>query len=106
MKARMVVAAAAVLFVGMLTVVPASAQYVGGQPPSAGPVAGPTAGPTLQVQKVTPVDVQVGHRTVRTSGFAFTGADIAQIALIAGGLVLGGAVLVRQGRRRVVRSAS
>jgi hypothetical protein len=102
MKVRLVLAAAAVLFVGALAISPASAQYVGGTPPKAGPVAVPTVEVT---ETVTPVEVQVG-RTVRVTPFAFTGADVAQMVLIAGGLVLGGAVLVRHGRRRVVTSAS
>jgi hypothetical protein len=103
MKARLVLAAAAVVFLGVLTVTPASAQYVGGTPPKAGPV----AVPTVEIQKqVTPVEVQVGRDVTRVTRFAFTGADIARMVLIAGGLVLGGALLVRQGRRRVVPSAS
>jgi hypothetical protein len=102
MKVRLIFAAAAVLFVGMLTTLPASAQYVGGSPPAAGPVAGPTA----PVQGgATPVDVQAG-RTVHASRFALTGADIAQLVVVGGVFVLGGAVLVRQGRRRVVPSGS
>ena len=100
MKVRLLLAAAAVLFVGALTVTPASAQYVGGTPPKAGPVAVPTVEIT---ETVTPVEVQVG-RSVRVTPFAFTGADIVQMVLIAGALVLGGTVLVRQGRRRVAPS--
>lgn len=103
MKARLVVAAAAVVFVGVLTVTPASAQYVGGEAPKAGPV----AVPTVEIQKqVTPVEVQVGRRVPGVTRFAFTGADIAQMVLIAGALVVGGAVLVRRGRRPVVPSGS
>jgi hypothetical protein len=100
MKVRLTLAAAAVLFVGALMVTPASAQYVGGTPPKAGPVAVPTVEIT---ETVTPVEVQVG-RSVRVTPFALTGADIAQMVLIAGALVLVGTVLVRQGRRRVAPS--
>ena len=96
MKVRLTLAAAAVLFVGMLTAMPASAQYLGGSPP----VAGPVAGPTVEVQgEAKAVDVQVG-RTFRVSRFAFTGADIAQMVLVGGVFVVAGAFLVRQGRRR------
>ena len=108
MKVRLVVAAAAVLFVGVLMVAPASAQYIGGEVPKAGPVAGHKAvGPVVVKTKqvTTPVDVHVG-RTVPTTRFAFTGADIAQMVLVGGGLIVGGAVLVRQGRRRVASSGS
>ncbi len=100
MKVRLILAAAADLFVSAMAVTPASAQYVGGTPPKAGPV----AVPTVEVaETVTPVEVQVG-RTSRVSRFALTGADIAQMVLIAGVFVLGGAVLLRQGRRRVAPS--
>jgi hypothetical protein len=96
MKVRLTFAAAAVLVVGVLTAMPASAQYVGGQPPAAGPV----AGPTVEVQgKAAPVKVQVG-RTTRAGGFALTGSDIAQMALLGGGFLVVGALLVRQARRR------
>ena len=96
MKVRLTFAAAAVLLVGMLTALPASAQYVGGQPPAAGPV----AGPTVEVQgKAAPVNVQVG-RTTRVGGFALTGADIAQMVLLGGGFLVVGAFLVRRTRRR------
>lgn len=107
MKVRLAVASAVVLFVGVLTMAPVSAQYVGGEVPKAGPVAGQkVASPVVEAEHVaTPVDVHVG-RTVRTTRFALTGADIAQMVLIAGALILGGAVLVRQGRRRVAPSGS
>lgn len=96
MKVRLAVAAAAVLFVGMLTTMPASAQYVGGKAPTAGPV----AVPTVEVQgKAAPAKVEVG-RTVRVTRFALTGADIAQMVLIGGVVLVAGAVLVRQTRRR------
>ena len=96
MKVRLTLAAVTVLLVGMLAALPASAQYVGGQPPAAGPV----AGPTVQVQgKAAPVNVQVG-RTTRVGGFALTGGDIAQMVLFGGGLLVVGAFLVRQTRRR------
>ena len=106
MKVRLILAAVAVLLLGWLTVTPASAQYVGGTPPAAGPVAGPA--PEAQGE-VTPVGVEVegaGTRTVRVTRFALTGADIAQMVFIGGILVVGGAFLVRQGRRRVVPSGS
>ena len=100
MKVRLILAAAALVLVSAMAVAPASAQYVGGTPPKAGPV----AVPTVEVaEKVTPVEVQVG-RTGRVTRFALTGADIAQMVLIAGALVGGGAFLVRQGRRRVAPS--
>ncbi len=96
MKVRLILAAAAVLLVGVLTTMPASAQYVGGTPPAAGPV----AVPTVEVQrKAVPVKVDVG-RTVRVSRFALTGADIAQMVLIGGVFLVAGAVIVRQTRRR------
>ena len=102
MKVKLGLAAAAVLFVAVLVAMPASAQYVGGAPPAAGPV----AVPTVDVKdKAVPVEVQV-DRPTRVSRFAVTGADIAQMVLIGGILVLGGAVLVRQGRRRVAPSGS
>ena len=104
MKIRLALAAAAVLFVGMLGVTPASAQYAGGTPPAAGPV----AGATVEVQGVTTpveVDVEVGRR-VGISRFALTGADIAQMVVIGAVLVLGGAVLVHRGRRRPAPSSS
>jgi hypothetical protein len=102
MKVRLALAAAAVLVVGVLTAMPASAQYVGGQPPAAGPV----AAPTVEVQdKAAPVKVQVG-RVTRVGGFALTGADIAQMVLIAGGFLLVGGLLVRQARRRPAISPS
>lgn len=109
MRIRLVLAAVAVLFVGWLTVAPASAQYTGGTPPPAGPVAGPA--PEVQGAE-TPVGVEVAGtetqagRTVRVIEFALTGADIAQMVLIGGILVVGGAVLVRQGRRRMAPSGS
>lgn len=102
MKMRLVFTAVAVLFVGALMATPASAQYVGGTPPDAGSVVNAdTAGQGA----ATPVNVQAG-RTARTSGVALTGADIAQLVLIGGVLIVGGAVLLRHGRRRVVPSAS
>lgn len=104
MKIRLVFAAAAIVFVGMLTLTPASAQYVGGTPPKAGPVAGP---PAKVPAKAKPVEVKVqGEGAQRARRFAFTGADIAQMVVIGGVLVVGGAVLVRHGRRRVVPSGS
>lgn len=109
MKVRLILAVAPVLFVCAMAVTPASAQYTGGTPPNAGPVAGSSAqGDGTGV----PVAVQVDrtgsgtHSNTGGSGFALTGADIAQMALIAGALVLGGAALVRQSRRRVTASGS
>ena len=103
MKVRLILAAAALVFVSAMAVAPASAQYVGGEPPKAGPVAGPSA----EVDDTgVSVGVEVGRTVQTTSRFALTGADIAQMVLIAGALVLGGAVLVRQGRRRVAPSGS
>jgi hypothetical protein len=108
MKVRLVLTAAAVLFAGVVAAMPASAQYVGGVPPAAGPVAAPTAdvAPKVKVQVVAkPVEVEVG-RVERVTRFAITGADIAQLVLIGGVFVVGGAVLVRQGRRRQALSGS
>jgi hypothetical protein len=104
MKIRLLLTAAAIVFVGMLTVAPASAQYVGGTPPKAGPVAGPSA---VAPAKAKPIDVKVqGAQPRRVTRFAVTGADIAQMVIIGGVLVGGGAILVRHGRRRVVPSGS
>ncbi len=101
MKLRLVVAAAALLLVSLTAVAPASAQYVGGSPPKAGPV----AKPTFQAQGLgSPVKVEVGgaSQTARTtSRLAVTGADIAQMVLIGGAFLVGGSVLVRRSRRRV-----
>ncbi len=108
MKVRVVLAAAALLLVSLVAVSPASAQYTGGQSPNAGP----TAGPVVQVHGgVSPAKVQAGHagrvtRAARARTFALTGADIAQLALIGGAFVLGGAVVVRYSRRRVTPGVS
>jgi len=50
----------------------------------------------------SPVAIEVG-RPIQAGPrpIALTGADIAQMILLGGLLVIGGAVLVRQGRRRV-----
>jgi hypothetical protein len=102
MKVRLVLTAAAVLFVGVIAATPASAQYVGVKPP----VVAPVAAPTVEVERVVkPVEVQVG-REVRVTPFAVTGADVVQLVVIGGVLVLGGALLVRQGRRRYLPSGS
>jgi hypothetical protein len=105
MRLRLMLAAVAVLFVGALTVTPASAQYVGGTPPDAGSVVSPGPGAEARQGGGVAVSVDTGRR-VQTTGFALTGADIAQLVLIGGVLVVGGALLVRQSRRRVVPSAS
>ncbi len=108
MRVRLVLAAVVVLFVGALAVAPAAAQYTGGTPPDAGRVANPGASGSPNSGSdgtATPLNVDTGRR-VRTTGFALTGADIAQLVLIGGVLLVGGAVLVRRGRRRVVPSAS
>lgn len=102
MKLRLVVAAVTLLFLGVLTMTPASAQYVGGTPPKAGPVASPGG---ENHGGATPVNVESGHQS-RSTGFALTGADITQLVLIGGVFVVGGAVLVYRGRRRVVAGAS
>ncbi len=104
MKIRMVLAAAALLLLGLVTASPASAQYTGGNPPAAGPA----AARTLQVQGAfSPVNVQVGsptaqaqtRRAARTGGVGVTGADIAQMVLIGGALVVGGGLLARRSRQ-------
>jgi len=99
MKVKVVLAAAALLLLGVLTVSPASAQYTGGPVPKAGP----TAGPVVETQApVAPARVQAG-RTARAaqqrSRLALTGGDIAQMVLIGGAFVIGGTVLVRRGRQ-------
>ncbi len=101
MRIRIVLAAAAVVLVGLLTASPASAQYTGGTPPQAGPVAGPVA-----KAPVAPTPVQVVRAQPRPGRLALTGGDIAQLALLAGGLVLGGAVIVRRSRRRLATRLS
>ncbi len=112
MKIRVVLAAAALLVVSLMAASPASAQYVGGTPPELGPVVNPVvlvpAAPSpARVQAVpSPVRVQAGRvtqarPTQARRAVAVTGADIAQMVLIGGAFVIGGAVLVRQSRRRV-----
>ena len=100
LKTKVILAAAALVLVGVLSASPSSAQYTGGTPPTAGPVVNPVAVPPA---KAEPVKVQVGRPTpaARTRSFALTGADIAQMVLLGGAFLLGGALLVRQGRRRV-----
>ncbi len=94
MKIRVVLAAAALVLVSMMAASPASAQYVGGTPPAAGPVVKPVV-----VQGApTPVKVQTGRATQARRSVAVTGADIAQMVLIGGAFVVGGAVLVRRSR--------
>jgi len=102
MKVKVVLAAAALLLLGLLTVSPASAQYTGGTPPKAGP----TAGPVVKVQApVAPARVQAGRtvtpaRAAQQRGrLALTGGDVAQMALIGGAFVVGGTVLVRRSRQ-------
>lgn len=106
MKVKVVLAAAALLLLGLLTVSPASAQYTGGTPPKAGP----TAGPVVKVQSpVAPARVQAGrtNRAAQQRGrLALTGGDIAQMVLLGGAFVVGGGLLVRYSRRRVTPSAS
>lgn len=98
MRIRAIVAAALVV-VGGMAVSPASAQYVGGTPPSAGAVVKPVpAAPT----SATPVKVQTGGSTqaARPRSFPVTGADIVQMVLIGGAFLVGGTFLVRRSRRR------
>jgi hypothetical protein len=107
MKVKVVLAAAALLLLGLLTVSPASAQYVGGQPPKAGP----TAGPVVKVQApVSPARVQAGRVTAARAAqqrgrLALTGGDVAQMALIGGAFVIGGTVLVRRSRQAAPRAS-
>lgn len=103
MKIRLIVAATALLLAGFLTAPVASAQYVGGTPPPAGKV----VKPIVQVQGGTPTAVRVqAGQARRARSFALTGADVAQMVLIGGAMVVGGTVLVRHSRRRVTPTIS
>ncbi len=97
MRIRVVLAAAALLVVSLMAASPASAQYVGGTPPAAGPV----VSPVVVKGAPSPVRVQAGRATQPRRAVAVTGADIAQMVLIGGAFVIGGTVLIRQTRRRV-----
>lgn len=117
MRARLAAAAAVVLIVTAAWVVPASAQYVGGQPPTIGQGPGAraaadraaadraAAAQAAQAKKVRIARViRVGASSLtasRSGGFAVTGTDITQLVLIGGSLIAVGAVLTRGARRRV-----
>ena len=99
MRSRLVLVAALLVLVSTMAVSPASAQYTGGTPETVVPVLKPVV---VVPAPPSPVIVQVG-RPVQAAPrtFALTGADIAQMVLLGGVLMIGGAVLVRHGRRRV-----
>ena len=115
MRARLAAAAAVMLLtVTAAWVVPASAQYVGGQPPTIGQGPGARAAAdraaadraaAAQAKKVRIARViRVGASSLttgRSGGFAVTGTDITQLVLIGGSLIAVGAVLTRGARRRV-----
>jgi hypothetical protein len=102
------------LGVALLAAAPASAQtYTGVTPPALGAVlsssGGTTAGQVGQVlssqgqvlsSQVSQAPLAVGATQARSSGLAFTGADIATLVVMAGSLILGGAVLTRRARPR------
>lgn len=87
---------------------PAFAQYVGGTPPSAGPTANPGGGGSSHLshggshnESAPAVRVSGGSfRPQSTDGLAVTGADILQLALLAGVCCVGGVIVVRSTRRR------
>lgn len=104
MKVRLVLAAAAVLLTTVISTAPASAQYTGyGYGGGAPPVAGAVVNPSEPVRAAAvPAELQVGRATPG-GVLVLTGADIAQLVVIGGGFLVGGALLVRRGRARVSR---
>ena len=98
MRMKLVLAAVVLLLASTMAVSSASAQYTGGTPPTIASVPEPVE---VVPAPSSPVIIEVG-RPVQAAPrpIALTGADIAQMVLLGGLLVLGGAVLVRQGRRR------
>ena len=99
MRVKLVLAAAVLVLVSTMAVSSASAQYTGGTPPTIAPVLEPVV---VVPAPPSPVIIEVG-RPIQAAPrpIALTGADIAQMVFLGGVLVIGGAVLVRQGRRRV-----
>jgi len=99
MRVKLVLAAAVLVLMTTVSISSASAQYTGGTPPTVAPVLKPVvvvpAPPSAVIVEVGK-PIQAAPRTV-----ALTGADIAKMMLLGGLLVMGGAALVRQGRRRV-----
>ena len=100
----MILAAASLLVVGVMAASPASAQYIGGTPPTVGPVVKPVV---VAPAAPSPAKVQLRETTQapRTRRFAVTGADIAQMVMIGAASVVGGAALIRQGRRRAAAAS-
>ncbi len=99
-------AAAGVLALAMAFSTPAFGQYVGGNPPPAGPTSNPGGGGTHSSHNSShnsgPADVRVSGEPFvpQSRGFAVTGADILQLVVLAAVCGVGGLVIVRSTRRK------